>query len=205
MRTSYFDGGKTYKVTLPANIPAANFWSFTVYDNQTRSMLQTPQRSPRAGSQTYPMPAAVANADGSTTVYFGPSKPAEAKEGTWIQTTPGKGWFTILRLYARWSRSSRRHGVRPRSSSSNERPGADKDKPIVGLIVIRDLGPSGDRWKGGSILDPDDGMVYKTELWVEEGKLKVRGYVGALLQNPDVVEVVADRCNEGRATHEALR
>ena len=36
-----FDGGKTYKVTLPPNIPAAKFWSFTVYDNQTRSMLQT--------------------------------------------------------------------------------------------------------------------------------------------------------------------
>lgn len=39
-----FDGGKTYKVTLPPNIPAAAFWSFTVYDNQTRSMLDTPQR-----------------------------------------------------------------------------------------------------------------------------------------------------------------
>jgi hypothetical protein len=49
-----FDGAKTYKVTLPKNIPAARFWSFTLYDNQTRSMLQTPQRYPRAGSQTYP-------------------------------------------------------------------------------------------------------------------------------------------------------
>ena len=97
---NYLDGGKTYRVTLPKDIPAARFWSFTVYDNQTRSMLQTPQRSPRAGSQTYPSPAAVANADGSTTIYFGPSKPADAKEGNWIQTTPGKGWFTILRLYS---------------------------------------------------------------------------------------------------------
>lgn len=97
---NYLDGGKTYKVTLPPNIPAAEFWSFTVYDNQTRSMLQTPQRYPRAGSQTYPSPAAVANSDGSTTIYFGPSKPAGAKDGDWIQTTPGKGWFTILRLYS---------------------------------------------------------------------------------------------------------
>jgi Uncharacterized conserved protein len=95
-----FDGGKTYKVTLPKNIPAAKFWSFTLYDNQTRSMLQTPQRYPRAGSQTYPSPAAVANADGSTTVYFGPSKPADANDGNWIQTMPGKGWFTLLRLYS---------------------------------------------------------------------------------------------------------
>jgi len=95
-----FDGAKTYKVTLPKDIPAARFWSLTLYDNQTRSMLQTPQRSPRAGSQTFPSPAAVANADGSTTIYFGPTKPADAKEGTWIQTTPGKGWFVILRLYS---------------------------------------------------------------------------------------------------------
>jgi hypothetical protein len=97
---NYFDGGKTYRVTLPKDIPAAAFWSFTAYDNQTRSMLQTPQRFPRAGSQTYPSPAAVANADGSTTIYFAPTKPADAKDGNWIQTTPGKGWFTILRLYS---------------------------------------------------------------------------------------------------------
>jgi len=97
---NYFDGGKTYKVTLPAKIPAAKFWSFTVYDNQTRSMLQTPQRWPRAGSQTYPSSAAIANADGTTTVYFGPSKPANVKDGNWIQTMPDKGWFTILRLYS---------------------------------------------------------------------------------------------------------
>ena len=40
------------------------------------------------------------NTDGSTTIYFGPTKPADAKEGNWIQTMPGKGWFTILRLYS---------------------------------------------------------------------------------------------------------
>jgi hypothetical protein len=94
------DGAKTYKVTLPPNIPAAAFWSFTLYDNQTRSMLGTPQRYPRAGSQSYPSPAAEPNADGSTTVYFGPTQPAGVKQGNWIQTVPGKGWFTILRLYS---------------------------------------------------------------------------------------------------------
>jgi hypothetical protein len=97
---NYFDGGKTYKVTLPPNIPAAAFWSFTLYDNQTRSMLDTPQRYPRAGSQSYPSPAAEANADGSTTLWFGPTQPEGVKRGNWIQTVPGKGWFTILRLYS---------------------------------------------------------------------------------------------------------
>lgn len=96
----YFDGGKTYKVTLPKDIPAAKFCSFTVYDNQTRSMLDAPQRYPRVGSQSFPTPAAAANTDGSTTVYFGPSKPAGISDGNWIQTVPGKGWSTILRLYS---------------------------------------------------------------------------------------------------------
>lgn len=94
-----FDGARAYKVTLPKGIPARAFWSFTVYDNQSRSMLDTPQRYPRAGSQSYPSPAATANADGSTTVYFGPTQPAGVDRGNWIQTLPGKGWFTILRLY----------------------------------------------------------------------------------------------------------
>ena len=97
---NYFDGSKTYKVMLPKGIPEANFWSFTLYDNMTRSMLDTPQRYPRAGSQSYPSPAAKANPDGSTTVYFGPSQPPGVDRGNWIQTIPGKGWFTLLRLYS---------------------------------------------------------------------------------------------------------
>ena len=95
-----FDGGKTYKVVLPKGIPARAFWSFTVYDNQTRSMLITPQRYPRAGSQSFPSPAAEVAADGSTTIYFGPTQPQGVARGNWIQTMPGKGWFTILRLYS---------------------------------------------------------------------------------------------------------
>ena len=96
----YFEGGKTYKVTLPKGIPQGKFWSLTLYDNQTRSMLSTPQRHPRAGSQSYPSPATVANADGSTTVYFSPTQPTGVKRGNWIQTTPNKGYFVILRLYS---------------------------------------------------------------------------------------------------------
>ena len=95
-----FDGARTYRVTLPKDIPAAAFWSFTLYDNQTRSMLQTPQRYPRAGSQGYPSPAAEAAEDGATTLYFGPTQPDGVARGNWIQTDPETGWFTILRLYS---------------------------------------------------------------------------------------------------------
>ncbi|QDS94875.1 hypothetical protein FF011L_36570 [Roseimaritima multifibrata] len=95
-----FNGASTYKVTLPKGIPARAFWSFTLYDNQSRSMLQTPQKYPRAGSQTYPSPAATAEADGSTVIYFAPQQPEGVERGNWIQTDPEKGWFTILRLYS---------------------------------------------------------------------------------------------------------
>jgi len=95
-----FDGSKTYKFTLPPNIPAGKFWSMTLYDNQTRSMLVTPQRYPRAGSQSYPSPAAVAEADGSTTLYIGPTQPQGVGRANWIQSDPAKGWFAILRLYS---------------------------------------------------------------------------------------------------------
>ena len=95
-----FDGAQTYQVTLPADIPAARFWSLTLYDTETRSMLQTPQRFPRAGSQSYPTPAATADADGTTTVTFAPQRPSESPEGNWIQTTEGKGFFVVLRLYS---------------------------------------------------------------------------------------------------------
>ena len=94
------DGAQTYRVTLPPDIPAARFWSITLYDNETRSMLATPQRFPRAGSQSYPTAAATAGGDGSTTISFGPQRPENSPEGNWIQTTEGKGWFAILRLYS---------------------------------------------------------------------------------------------------------
>jgi hypothetical protein len=97
---NFFDGAKTYQVTLPEGIPAEAFWSLTLYDDQTRSMLQTPQKYPRAGSQSYPSPAAEAAEDGSTTVYFGPEQPDGVARGNWIQTDPEKGWFVLLRLYS---------------------------------------------------------------------------------------------------------
>jgi len=90
-----FDGSRTYKVHLPPGIPAKDFWSFVLYDNQTRSMLQTDARFPSLGSQAKGL---VANADTSVDVWFGPVAPA-GHESNWIQTVPGKGWSAILRLY----------------------------------------------------------------------------------------------------------
>jgi hypothetical protein len=90
-----FDGAKTYRLHLPKDVPVNDFWAVTIYDTQTRSQLQTGQPFPTIGSQTKGM---TANADGSHDVYFAPAAP-EGKEGNWLQTVPGKSWFTILRMY----------------------------------------------------------------------------------------------------------
>jgi len=89
------DGGKNYKLHLPANIPVKTFWSVIAYDTQTRSMLQTDHPHPSVSSQNKNVQV---NADGSVDVWFGPKAPP-GKEGNWIQTIPGKSWFIILRLY----------------------------------------------------------------------------------------------------------
>ncbi|MEV7566568.1 DUF1254 domain-containing protein [Streptomyces tanashiensis] len=94
------EGGRAYRLALPAGIPAEKFWSITLYDNQTRSMVATAQRFPRAGSQGYPTPAARPEADGSTVLWFAPERPDGVAEGNWVQTLPDRNWFTILRFYS---------------------------------------------------------------------------------------------------------
>ena len=91
-----FDGSKTYKVEIPANVPVANFWAFTVYDTQTRSMLQSNQKYPTVGGNDKNLKK---NKDGSYTIYFGPKAPKGFKNN-WIETVPGKSWFTIFRMYS---------------------------------------------------------------------------------------------------------
>jgi hypothetical protein len=92
----YMDGSESYKLTLPADVPAKDFWSIVVYDPQTRSMLQTDQPYPSKNNERNR--DLVLNADGSTDLYFGPEAPA-GHEKNWIQTVPGKAWFLCLRLY----------------------------------------------------------------------------------------------------------
>ncbi len=90
----FLDGGKTYKLHVPAHVPVKNFWSVVVYDAVSRSLLRTQQRLPSVSTYTGP----VANSDGSIDIYFGPKAPA-GKEKNWVQTVPNKGWFTLFRFY----------------------------------------------------------------------------------------------------------
>jgi hypothetical protein len=88
-----FDGSKTYRLRVPADVPVKDFWSIVLYDAQTRSMLQTDQQFPSLSSQTHPK----ANTDGSVDIFFSPTRATDMNN--WVQTLPGKSWFTIFRLY----------------------------------------------------------------------------------------------------------
>ena len=92
---NYLDGGQSYKLHLPPNIPAKNFWSATVYDATTASGLDNGQDHPSLNMMDKP----AQNADGSLDLYFGPAAPA-GKDKNWLRTVPGKGYFVILRLYS---------------------------------------------------------------------------------------------------------
>ena len=92
---NWLSGENTYKIKLPKDIPANMFWSLTVYDNETRSMIQNDFGRPLVGS----VHGAKPNEDGSFDVYFGPELPEGVIKENWVQTRPGAGWFVYLRLY----------------------------------------------------------------------------------------------------------
>jgi hypothetical protein len=92
---AFLDGGKNYRLHLPANVPAKLFWSVVVYDSQSRSELQNGEKFPSVSQYTGP----VANADGSVDIFFGPQEP-KGQEKNWIKTLSGKGWFPYLRFYS---------------------------------------------------------------------------------------------------------
>jgi hypothetical protein len=94
-RGNYLDGGKAYTLTLPGPIPAKNFWALTVYDNQTRSLLETDQKLAGVDSNETGIKT---NSDGSVTIWFGPKAPA-GHGANWVQTMPNKGFNVALRLY----------------------------------------------------------------------------------------------------------
>lgn len=57
-------------------------------------------------------------------------------------------------------------------------PGDQKNKKVRGMIIIRGLNKSGNVWKGGKILDPENGKEYSCRIWLDDKNLKVRGYWG---------------------------
>jgi hypothetical protein len=89
-----FDGGRIYRLRVPPNAPAKNFWSVTAYDLDTRTYIENKQeiadRSSRMDLRK--------NDDGSVDLYFAPGAPT-GFDKNWIPTIPGRAWFTYFRLY----------------------------------------------------------------------------------------------------------
>ena len=89
------DGAKKYKLHLPPDFPVKDNWSVTIYDPQTRSMLQTDQKFAGINSLSGDVKK---NKDGSIDVYFAPEA-VKGFEKNWIQTIPEKSWFILIRAY----------------------------------------------------------------------------------------------------------
>ena len=94
-RGRWLSGEHTYRVRLPKDIPAAMFWSLTLYDNETRSQIRNDLGRPLVGT----IHGTQANQDGSFDLYFGPKLPDGVSKANWVQTRPNSGWFVYLRLY----------------------------------------------------------------------------------------------------------
>jgi len=91
----WLDGGRDYTLHVPADVPAAGFWSATVYDVRTRCLIDNEQQRGDRGSRDAEL---VRNADGSVDLWFGPQAPA-GREDNWVQTIPGQHWFSYFRFY----------------------------------------------------------------------------------------------------------
>ncbi len=91
----WFDGGAAYRLRIPPDPPATQFWSVTLYDVATRRFIDTREQRPDRSSRQ----ALARNADGSVDLYFSPSPSPQHPESNWIPTVQGRGWFAYLRLY----------------------------------------------------------------------------------------------------------
>jgi hypothetical protein len=83
-----------YRIHVPPKVPVENYWSFVVYDAETRSLLDNDQPFP---SLAYNGNLKI-NAAGSADLYFGPERPVGAVN--WIRTVPGRGWLGDFRFYS---------------------------------------------------------------------------------------------------------
>lgn len=95
---NFLSGSNTYHLSIPANVPAANFWSVVVYDAETRSMIKNDVQS-LPGIRSLDSDSLRQNSDGSYDVYFGPQIP-EGYENNWVKTNEGDGFFVIFRFYS---------------------------------------------------------------------------------------------------------
>jgi hypothetical protein len=91
----WLDGANNYKLHVPANPPAEEFWSITLYEVSTRTIIQNSQEKADLSSRQ----DLTVNADGSIDLYFGPEAP-NGMANNWVQTEAGRSWFPYFRFYS---------------------------------------------------------------------------------------------------------
>jgi hypothetical protein len=91
---NWLDGGKNYKLTVPADVPVKQFWALTAYDLKTAAFIR---EMPSAGVSSIDENLEV-NKDGTVTLYMGPEAP-KGREGNWIPTAKGKQYYMLFRFY----------------------------------------------------------------------------------------------------------
>jgi len=89
-----YDGKKTYRLSVPANVPVEQYWSVTAYDRETHALIKNVNRASRASNAS----ELAKNADGSVDVYFGPKAPA-GKEANFVPTDPARPFELMFRFY----------------------------------------------------------------------------------------------------------
>ena len=89
-----FDGGSTYRLTVPPNAPVSLYWSATVYDRATHALIRNMPWSSRASNSR----GLQKNADGSVEIYFAPKAP-QGKESNWVPTSATGKFEVLFRLY----------------------------------------------------------------------------------------------------------
>ena len=92
----WLDGGRDYTLHVPADPPAKLFWSATVYDVETRCLIDNEQQRGDRGSRD---PDLVANDDGSVDLLLRARPRPTGRESNWVQTIPGRHWFSYFRFY----------------------------------------------------------------------------------------------------------
>ena len=92
----WLDGANSYRLHVLPDVPVKQFWSLTIYDVDTRSLIQNQQKIADRSSR---QPDLVKNADVSVDLYVGPTAP-KGFDKNWIPSVPGRAWFAYFRLYA---------------------------------------------------------------------------------------------------------
>jgi hypothetical protein len=89
-----FDGGNSYRLHVPPNMPVKQYWSVTAYDRETHGLIRDTKWSSRSSTTT----GLQKNADGSVDIYFA-SQPPEGQESNWVPVSAKGKFEALFRFY----------------------------------------------------------------------------------------------------------